>query len=399
MTALTLVPWLLGQVFGVWTLSLSELPQITLATGLPNVALWIWLLVAGLLLIHFITVVIREQRSVMSLPAIEDAEVVELVATLANRLQIPAPLLKQGELACSLTLPQATLVLPLQWREWDESTLQAVLAHELVHISRRDDRWLLIMRCLCLAYWWMPWLRLMARSHEEAMEESCDDAASELIGAPATYVQALVAAVVPPALSGQYAPAMHAHHLVSRVRRFADARIVELDTPRVFWCVIAILTVVSFVTSVEPVLAKPRTAEIYLNVSPSLSIPPETTRNSTYPTVRDELRLPASLMANERQRFGQPRNKSLAIYPGSAINGGIEGHVIVEFTVNRDGSTALPRIISTEPPSTFEAAALRAVRATQYLPSYGGDALSAPLAPSRPLPRVQRVFEFELLTR
>lgn len=76
--------------------------------------------------------------------------------------------------------------------------MHIALPHELTHIQRRDDRWLLLTRTLVLSYWWMPWLIWMDRGYLRVMEESCDDAASEQIGHHLTYDSALVGTVANP---------------------------------------------------------------------------------------------------------------------------------------------------------------------------------------------------------
>ncbi len=55
-------------------------------------------------------------------------------------------------------------------------------------------------------------------------------------------------------------------------------------------------------------------------------------------------------------------------YPRSALQRGIEGFAIVGFSVGPDGSTQDQRILSSEPGTTFDNAALNAVSAWIYQP-------------------------------
>ena len=56
------------------------------------------------------------------------------------------------------------------------------------------------------------------------------------------------------------------------------------------------------------------------------------------------------------------------IYPRYAQSRGLEGYVILEFTVTQTGTVIEPRIIEGDPPGVFDNAALRAVKGYKYKP-------------------------------
>ncbi|MEX1032168.1 MAG: energy transducer TonB [Cellvibrionaceae bacterium] len=56
------------------------------------------------------------------------------------------------------------------------------------------------------------------------------------------------------------------------------------------------------------------------------------------------------------------------LYPTRAASRGIEGHVIIEFTVTRNGSVRDPFIVEAEPSSIFNSAAERAVLKWKFKP-------------------------------
>lgn len=56
------------------------------------------------------------------------------------------------------------------------------------------------------------------------------------------------------------------------------------------------------------------------------------------------------------------------IYPRYAQSRGIEGYVIIEFTVTQAGTVINPRIIEGDPLGVFDNAALRAVKGYKYKP-------------------------------
>ena len=55
-------------------------------------------------------------------------------------------------------------------------------------------------------------------------------------------------------------------------------------------------------------------------------------------------------------------------YPRRALRNGIEGYVIVSFTVTADGSVRNPKVIEAKPPGAFDQAALNAVMKFKYKP-------------------------------
>lgn len=63
-----------------------------------------------------------------------------------------------------------------------------------------------------------------------------------------------------------------------------------------------------------------------------------------------------------------PIVKVQPIYPRRALQRGIEGYVIVEFTVTKNGSVANPIVVEAEPPNLFDKAAVDAAKKFKYKP-------------------------------
>lgn len=365
---LTVLPWLLAGIDAVWFVRLEQLPPVTLGWLVPNVLLLLWLGVAFVLICRQLLSVRRQVAQLAAQRQITDPFVLQRLHAMASDLAIPAPTLRQGDCACSTTLGSAQLILPRHWQDWDEATLHSVLAHELVHIQRRDDRWLLLIRLLVLLYWWMPWLVWLYRIYQRAMEESCDDAASEIVGHPLAYVSALVdAAGVHQKNRFPNVAHMREHHLVGRVGRFAQTRILELDTSGVYWWVIGVLLVVMALSGIEPVL-KPAPAMLPDVVC--CSEPASSDSMVVYPTVLEQVDWPRSISPALPERFRRPTYPREAVYPGEAIQRQVEGDVVVEFTVTADGSVVNAAVLTSQPKGMFEASALRAVRNSRYAPAH-----------------------------
>lgn len=139
------------------------------------------------------------------------------IARLAARLGIaPPPVLvcpydRPLALACGL---RRSVVLLSTWmlEHLDREELEAVLAHEVAHVARRDSLavWLaLILRDAC---WYLPTVWAAYRQLQHEKELACDELAVALTGRPLALASALVKAwqptlggprgVVAPALVG-----------------------------------------------------------------------------------------------------------------------------------------------------------------------------------------------------
>lgn len=63
-----------------------------------------------------------------------------------------------------------------------------------------------------------------------------------------------------------------------------------------------------------------------------------------------------------------PIVKVQAVYPRRAMQRGIEGYVVVEFTVTRSGTVRDPRVVEAQPEGIFNQAAMDAVLKFKYKP-------------------------------
>ena len=66
-------------------------------------------------------------------------------------------------------------------------------------------------------------------------------------------------------------------------------------------------------------------------------------------------------------------------YPERALQRGIEGRVLIEFTISRSGSVKDPKVVAAEPNSIFNKAAIKAVKQWKYNPKIvNGKAVEQP---------------------
>jgi protein TonB len=66
-------------------------------------------------------------------------------------------------------------------------------------------------------------------------------------------------------------------------------------------------------------------------------------------------------------------------YPERALQRGIEGRVLIEFTISRSGSVKNPKVVAYEPSTIFNKAAIKAVKQWKYNPKIvNGKAVEQP---------------------
>ncbi|MCZ6617629.1 MAG: TonB family protein [Gammaproteobacteria bacterium] len=441
------MPWLAGGERWVWELGLERPPAWSLGVPVPEYLLITWWVVALLLVVGALLHVRRVHQQIRVLPVIDSAGPNALLNELSTRLGLTRVVnLRVGMAPCSTTLcadsvslpnrtaialphrgaanlfrPRgATIILPPEYETWSEDSLRAVLAHELVHVYRCDDRWMLLVRLVSLWYWWMPWLRWLYVRYVRAVEESCDDRASEVCRRGVGYLDGVVAAVDARAVVAEdarataaqdaraaiahmpYLPHLGEHPLVARVARFAGLREQELDTSGIYWVALGMLGAISLLVSVKPVALPPEQPVINqpVNVVAIPGAPAQASQKALYPVVQTSVWLPTSVDRSILKRISKPAYEPLPVYPGMALRHGVTGDVLVEYSVTADGAVSQARIVRSRPPGVFDAATLRAVVQTKYVPTHRFDWVQTTryygTDPPGSALRVQKKFQFRI---
>ncbi|HTS34445.1 MAG TPA: M56 family metallopeptidase [Candidatus Solibacter sp.] len=145
------------------------------------VAIGFYLGVVALLLVRFAIGVVFGSRLVRRSREINDSLVSARLkphasfAGLALAPQIAETELISVPLTIGVTRP--TILLPESWRDWNEAKLNAVLAHEISHVARRDtltQRLSLLHRAV---FWFSPLAWWLPRHLSDLAEQASDDAA------------------------------------------------------------------------------------------------------------------------------------------------------------------------------------------------------------------------------
>ena len=380
---LTALPFTLAMTSGWhWTAPFEVLKLMSLAGSVP---IPVWLIVAwvaGALVLNLRAFVrlVETRRELAALPGVDDPRIVAEAAVVARRLAFEKPYrLHFGPNSCSSTLAGNRIVLQSDAKDWEPRAVRAVLAHEFVHLVRRDDLCLFGLGLVLNWYWFAPWVSLLRQQYASAMEQSCDDRAAEILPSCADYLDGVLCAaraeLEPPLVA-----TLAGTGVVMRFQRFLGSRKRQLDVGGVYWGLVVGLGVALLFTSVE---FKAYSAPPV----PSLGV------YSGYRTLTLEPKLDMPEVSH--RAVGDDRavkNAPQTIYPGRAISDGIEGHVLVEYTVSRDGRVIRPRVVDSAPPGVFDDAVLRAVASREYVPSHELENAGLPNPPSR----ILRRFDFEL---
>ncbi len=301
----------------------------------------------------------------------QDSRLNSLVLNLCYELRFPWSvhvLVAPDRGPASGTLIRPLLILPEEVHHWSDTTLRAMLAHEFVHMRRRDDAWLMLVRCLTSFYWWLPWLCVFERRLIEAMEESCDDQAGQLQG-DFCYLEGVVNVLRRPSSQNEASYAselagmawLKGQHLVQRFRRFRELRFLETDSHAVYWSLLGVVSVSTVLAGVQPVVRPLPEDEMFKNTS-RLPI----TQSVRGPQV--EFRAaPVGSNPALAQRLQTTVGMERPLYPGMALKAGISGDVTVAFDLAADGSVTRARVVRSTHPA-LSAPALEAAERSQFPP-------------------------------
>ena len=125
---------------------------------------------------------------------IEDEALIALACELAR--EFPTELFELRDTiaprsAATVGWRKPVILLPVDWRDWNETELRTVLAHELAHIARRDYLTALVARLVTAIHFYQPLLIWLGRQLRIEQELAADHRAAMVAGNRQTYLATL----------------------------------------------------------------------------------------------------------------------------------------------------------------------------------------------------------------
>jgi TonB family protein len=332
---------------------------------LPATFLFLWACVALVIVLRMAAQALRAEHALRNAQPCTDARIDLIARGVARRAGLARPpALRQcdGLGPCCSPLGLALVALPRNSTGWDNDTLTAVLAHEFVHVRRRDGAQMLVFRLLLAGYWVLPWLTPLYRAYARAVEETCDDAAARICGSDVAYADAIAAiarqlASAETSMSASGMLEVGGHMLPGRIQRFVDARVLESNIPALYWAFIGIFAVALVGSNVDFILQPERVPGQVANSVPLKAdgLLNEDSAGRAYPVI--DVRLEPQLT---RELGGTRLSLPRPVYPGQALLDRRHGQVVAQFEVSVRGHILRPAIVSGASDRSFDEAVLRA---------------------------------------
>jgi beta-lactamase regulating signal transducer with metallopeptidase domain len=145
------------------------------------IAAGIYLAIAFLLFVRFFVGIAFGHRLMRASRTVDEARVVSRLAAFAKASGLGfIPRVGESEfISVPVTMGalRSMILLPADWREWDDVKLDAVVAHEMSHVARRDSltqRLALLHRAI---FWFSPLSWWLNRHLADLAEQASDEAA------------------------------------------------------------------------------------------------------------------------------------------------------------------------------------------------------------------------------
>lgn len=278
----------------------------------------------------------RLRRTVETAPLLEPCP--EFTRELSMRLGVRARFHLVPGLGSPATfgIGRPRILLPSRFADLNEQQQQAILAHELLHAARRDWAFNLAEEFVLAIFWFHPGVWWLIRRIRLSREQVVDGEVVKLVGARRDYLDALLeiaAQVKSPALAA--APFLNESQLAERIRMLVKEDVMSKRRIILTVCGLAVLTLAAGMAAVR---AFPLSAP---------GSPPEELKTAGKP--------PLKIL-----------KKTQPVYPSEAKVAGIQGVVVLECTVAKDGHVSDVKVISGDP--NLAESATQAVKQWQFAP-------------------------------
>ncbi len=120
------------------------------------------------------------------------------------------------------------VLLPARLRELPPAAQRAVVAHELVHVARRDWLWLPVEEAVRTAFWFHPFVRWALAQIHLGREQLVDARVVRHTGVRDAYMAALLHFADSPAGRAPAIPFIRPRHLAARLRALAKEEVMSI---------------------------------------------------------------------------------------------------------------------------------------------------------------------------
>ena len=120
-----------------------------------------------------------------------DESIVVLQAMLGMKTRVELYETNKLSTAATIGVWRPRILLPTHWREWTDSELNAVLAHELAHIAHGDFAAVLISQLSIVVHFYHPLVHWLAGRLRLEQELAADSVAAQIAGGQVRYVRVL----------------------------------------------------------------------------------------------------------------------------------------------------------------------------------------------------------------
>ncbi|HEV2401984.1 MAG TPA: M56 family metallopeptidase [Candidatus Sulfotelmatobacter sp.] len=149
-----------------------------IAVGWSIVLPAIYLLMAGILLFRLVLGLLLSRRLVRSARDIDERRFPLVLGWRSVDTRLPR--VSESELISvpvTIGVIRPSILLPMDWREWDEATLDAVIAHEASHVVRHDALTQSLSLLHRAIFWFSPLAWWLDRHLSALAEQASDEAA------------------------------------------------------------------------------------------------------------------------------------------------------------------------------------------------------------------------------
>ena len=271
----------------------------------------------------------------------------ETVAAWSGRPDVELREAPSGWMPVTWGLRQVTVALPVDAATWPQARVDAVLVHELAHVSRRDAWWQMLAEVTVACWWWHPLVWMIAASLRSERERACDDQVLAFGTRPTDYASDLVELV-----SDSGGEAMPREAVLAMARRSnVEGRVMAILNPGVNrrGRTVAATVLAATIGGGSWALAAMRPVE-------PAPVAPAVTQETQQP-----LRVGSGILEPRKLKNVHP------VYPADAIAQRVQGVVIIEARIDADGTVSGARILRSA--GILDQAALDAVRQWQFTPT------------------------------